>query len=56
MLLRQELVRWLVRLFLILLVVIPVGLLLLDMLAGNGIHDGYTFEVFWTLLNAVGKS
>jgi hypothetical protein len=54
--LRQELVRWSVRLFLILLVLIPVGLLLLDMLVGNGIQDGYTLEVFWTLLKTVGKT
>ena len=55
MLLQQELVRWLVRLFLVLLVVISVSLLLLDLLLGNGIEDGYTFEIFWTLLQAVRK-
>jgi hypothetical protein len=56
MLLRQELVKRLVRLLLILALVIVVCLPLLDMLLGNGIESGYTFKIFWTLLNQVGKA
>jgi len=55
MLLRQELIRRLVRLLLILGVIIGVCLPLLDMLLGNGIESGYTFKIIWTLLNQVGK-
>jgi hypothetical protein len=56
MLLRQEFIKWSVRLLLILAVIIGACLPLLDMLLGTGIESGYTFKLFWTLLNQVGKA
>jgi hypothetical protein len=55
MLLRRELIQRLFRLFLLLLVILAVAPPLLDVLAGNGIQDGYTALVLQALLTALGK-